>query len=93
MAKGGIGVNTSTIVYRRQKTVPCKCSECRNLRIIDGEKICMATGDFLIRAKTSCLYYSGPYIARKKPVKKKKPKKVYKPKKTTKSSNKKKKCH
>ena len=51
MAKGGTGVNTSTIIYRRQKAVPCKCSECRNLRIVDGEKICMATGDFLKRVR------------------------------------------
>lgn len=93
MAKGSTGTNTGTIIYRRQKAVPCKCSECRNLRIVDGQKICMATGDFLKRAKTSCLYYSGPYIARKKPIAKKRPKKVSKPKKTTKSSHKKKKDH
>ena len=69
MAKGSTGTITGTILYRRQNPVPCKCSECRNLRIVDGQKICMATGDYLLRAKTSCLYYSGPYIHRKKPQK------------------------
>lgn len=69
MAKGSVGTNCSTIIHRRQKPVPCKCSACRNLRIVDGQKICMATGDYLLRTKTSCLYYSGPYIHRKKPKK------------------------
>lgn len=91
MAKGATGANTSTIVYRRQKPVPCKCSACKNLRIVDGQKICMATGDYLLRAKTSCLYYSGPYIARKKPAKKNKYKKASIHKKRTKISASKKK--
>ncbi len=91
MAKGSTGANTSTIIYRRQKAVPSKCSQCRNLRIVDGQKICMATGDYLSRAKTSCLYYSGPYIARKKPAKKSKRTKNSKYKKRTKSSGSKKK--
>lgn len=91
MAKGSTGANTSTIIYRRQKAIPCKCSECRNLRIIDGQKICMATGDYLLRAKTSCLYYSGPYIPRKKSAKKSKHSKNTKYKKHTKISGSKKK--
>ena len=91
MAKGSTGVNTSTIIYRRQKAVPSKCSQCRNLRIVDGQKICMATGDYLLRAKTSCLYYSGPYIKRKKPLKKPKRSKTSKHKKHTKPSETKKK--
>ena len=91
MAKGSTGANTSTIIYRRQKAVPCKCSECRNLRIVDGQKVCMATGDYLLRAKTSCLYYSGPYIKRKKPAKKSKHAKNTKYKKHTKISDLKKK--
>jgi len=86
MAKGSTGANTSTIIYRRQKAVPCKCSECRNLRIVDGQKICMATGNYLLRTKTSCLYYSGPYIARKKPAKNSKRTKTSKYKKRSKSS-------
>lgn len=91
MAKGATGTNTSTIVYRRQKAVPSKCSECRNLRIVDGQKLCMATGDYLLRTKTSCLYYSGPYISRKKPAKKAKHTKISKHKKYTKLSGSKKK--
>ena len=91
MAKGATGTNTGTIIYRRQKAVPCKCSECRNLRIIDGQKICMATGDYLLRSKTSCLYYSGPYIKRKKPAKKSKYTKISKYKKRAKTSGSKKK--
>lgn len=86
MAKGSTGTNTGTIVYRRQKAVPCKCSECRNLRVIDGQKICMATGDYLLRAKTSCLYYNGPYIHRKKTVKKTKHKKAFNHKKRNRTS-------
>ena len=91
MAKGSTGANTGTIIYRRQKAVPSKCSQCRNLRIVDGQKICMATGDYLLRSKTPCLYYSGPYIARKKPAKKSKRTKTSKYKKRTKSSGTKKK--
>lgn len=91
MAKGATGTNTGTIIYRRQKAIPCKCSECRNLRIVDEKKICMATGDYLLRAKTSCLYYSGPYIKRKKPAKKSKYTKISKYKKRAKTSGSKKK--
>ena len=72
MARGSIGANCSTIIHRRQKPVPCSCPKCSHYRIVDGVKYCMMSGDILQRCKTSCLYYSGPFIYRKKPKKKSK---------------------
>lgn len=72
MAKGSIGANCSTIIHRRQKSVPCSCPKCSHYRIVDGVKYCMMSGDILQRCKTSCLYYSGPFIYRKKTKKKSK---------------------
>lgn len=72
MAKDSVGTNCSTIVYRRQKSIPCSCPKCSHYRVIDGVKYCMANGDILQRCKTSCLYYSGPIIYRRKPKKKSK---------------------
>lgn len=65
MAKGSVGTNCSTIVYRRQKSIPCSCPKCSHYRVVDGVKYCMASGDILQRCKTSCLYYSGPIIYRR----------------------------
>ena len=72
MAKGSVGTNCSTIVYRRQKSIPCSCPKCSHYRVVDGVKYCMSSGDILQRCKTSCLYYSGPIIYRRKPKKKSK---------------------
>ena len=66
MAKGSTGTNTGMIIYRRQKPVPCRCLECKNLRVVDGDKICMATGDYLLHVKKTCLYYSGKPIRNRK---------------------------
>ena len=38
MAKGSIGANCSTIIHRRQKSVPCSCPKCSHYRIVDGVK-------------------------------------------------------
>lgn len=83
MAKGSVGTATSVIVHRRQKPVPCNCSKCRNFRLFEGQAICMSSGDVLVRSKTTCLHYSGPFIYRKKKAKKAVQKKVN-PKKQTK---------
>lgn len=93
MAKGSIGANCSTIIYRRQKPVPCSCPKCSHYRVIDGVKYCMSSGDVLQRCKTTCLYYSGPFIYRKKPQKISKHKKHSKSVKHTKQSGIKKKKH
>lgn len=70
MAKGSVGTNCGTIIYRRQKPVPCSCPKCSHYRVVDGVKYCMSSGDVLQRCKTTCLHYCGPFIYRKKPKRK-----------------------
>lgn len=45
MAKGSIGTNTSTIIYKKRTERKCNCKNCRHARIVNGDIYCQSTGD------------------------------------------------